>query len=67
MARGGKQSKGGDITVARVMEVLAHIEWEVRLARVMLQQLDPGMKLAVTEDLKALSAAEPPSVPNVAC
>ncbi|MBI4915776.1 MAG: hypothetical protein HY825_08005 [Acidobacteria bacterium] len=57
----------GEITIARVMAVLAHIEWEVRLARLALQQLDPGTKIPATEEIKALSAAEPPSLPNVAC
>jgi hypothetical protein len=55
---GGSRKGGGATTVAQVMEILARIEAEARVARLMLQTLGPDTKISVTEEIKALSVKE---------
>ena len=55
---GGSRKSGGEITVRRVIEILASIEAEARVARAMLQALGPETKITLTEEIKALSVKE---------
>jgi hypothetical protein len=49
----------GTITVARLQEILAHIEWQCRVARLALHELDPAMRMRVTPELEDLLSQEP--------
>jgi hypothetical protein len=42
-----------------LMEILGHIEWQCRVARVALHQLDPLTKIQVTLELTDLLKQEP--------
>ena len=55
-AKTGKSGVGkGGATVAQVMEMLAGIEAQCRLARLMLQRLDPTTPIPLNREIKALA------------
>jgi hypothetical protein len=58
--KAGKGAAGeGQITVARLQEILGHIEWQCRVTRVALHQLDPATRIQMTPELEELLAQEP--------
>ena len=66
-----KTGKGGVVkggaTVAHVMEMLASIEAQCRLARLMLQRLDPSTPIPLNREIKALAktASKQPYLPEI--
>ena len=61
MAIGGGSDLGGEsITVARLIEMLKHIEWECRFVRLAVQQLEAQTKIVPTAELKGLLEQELP-------
>jgi hypothetical protein len=57
---GGSDIGGESITVARLIEMLKHIEWECRFVRLAVQQLEPQTRITSTTELKGLLEIEPP-------
>ena len=67
-AKTGKSgARKGGATVAQAMEMLASIEAQCRLVRLMLQQLDPSTPIPWTRESKALAktASKQPFVPDI--
>jgi len=60
-------TKGDSVKIAKINEILARIEWELRVARALLHELGPDSSIKLTDEIRALLKQEPRSVKDFPC
>jgi hypothetical protein len=64
----GKSEVAGDrITIARINQILQHIEWELEVTRMLLHRLGAGTTIEISDEIREKMKAEVPGIRSYPC